>query len=233
MHVTAFEDVHYEDRAVWMPEWGTLVLADVHLGRTRSSRVDLPIGSHADILERLDALLDRHDPDQVVIAGDLVHDFDSVPLTVAESVEEIVDLVEDRGAEFVVTAGNHDTVLDRVTSIETVDEYQIGGKTVVHHGHEIPESEVARHIIGHDHPAITIEGSRRPCYLDCPDQYEGSSVLVLPAFSRVAVGTTVNGRTAADMMTPSVTDLGPCRPIVRTDEEALVFPPLGELQPHL
>ncbi|MDZ7850857.1 MAG: metallophosphoesterase [Halodesulfurarchaeum sp.] len=231
--MTAFGDVHYEDRAVWLPERGTLVLADVHLGRARSSRVDLPIGSHANILERLDALLDRHDAEQVVIAGDLVHDFDSVSLTVAETVAEIVDLVEDRDADLVVTAGNHDTGLDRVTSIETVDGYRIDRETVVHHGHEIPETEASRYIIGHDHPAITIEGSRRPCYLNCPDQYEGCSVLVLPAFSRVAVGTTVNGRTAADIMTPLVTDLGSCRPIVRTDEEPLVFPPLGELQSHL
>lgn len=231
--MTAFDDVHYVDRAVWLPDQGALVLADVHLGRARSSRVDLPIGSHADFLERLEVLLEDHDPDRVVIAGDLVHDFDSVPYGVAETVEELVGLVEARDADVVVTAGNHDAALDRVTSIDTVPEYALGADTLVHHGHEIPDRDTKRYIIGHDHPAITIEGSRRPCYLACPDQYEGRDVLVLPAFSRVAVGTTINGRAAADMMTPLVTELAACRPIVTTDEEPLVFPPLEKLGRHL
>lgn len=228
-----FEGVQYEDRAVWLPEHGTLVLADVHLGRARSSGVDLPIGSHADILERLEVLLDDHEPDRVVIAGDLVHEFDSVPYGVAETVKELVGLVESRGADVVVTAGNHDAALDRVTSVDTVPEWSLGPDTLVHHGHEIPDRDTERYIIGHDHPAITIEGSRRPCYLACPDQFEGRDVLVLPAFSRVAVGTTVNSRSAADMMTPLVTDLEPCRPIVPTDEEPLEFPSLEKLGPYL
>ncbi|MFB6086122.1 MAG: metallophosphoesterase [Halodesulfurarchaeum sp.] len=231
--MASFEDAHFEDRAVLFPGTETLILADVHLGRVRNSRVDHPIGSHADFLDRLDALIDEHGPERVVIAGDLVHDFESVPRAVAETVTELVGLVERSGAEFVGVAGNHDTVLSRVTSIEPVTDCRIGEETLVHHGHALPESEGSRYVVGHDHPAITIEGARRPCYLDCPDQYEGRPVLVLPAFSRVAVGTTVNGRSTADLMTPLVTDLGPCRPIVTTDEKRLVFPPLEELAPHL
>lgn len=228
-----FADACYDDRGVWLPSQGTLIIADVHLGRAKSSRLDVPIGSHADVLDRLEVLLENHDPERVVIAGDLVHDFESVPYDVAETVEDLVTIVESRGAEFVVTAGNHDTVLDRVTSVDTVQDYVLGDGTVVHHGHEIPSGEPDRYVVGHDHPAITIEGDRRPCYLDCPDQYEGRDVLVVPAFSRVAVGTTVNGRSAADMMTPLITDLETCRPIVTTDGEPLVFPPLGKLSTYL
>jgi len=229
----AFQRVEYLDRAVWLPDQKTLVVADLHLGRAQESRVDFPLGEADEITARLRSLLDSMSPDRVVIAGDLVHAFDSIPHFVAKAVESIQETVTSAGARLVVTEGNHDRSLERVDSIETVSSVRIGPETLVHHGHEVPSAGSELHIIGHEHPAITIEGLRRPCFLECDNQRDGESVLVLPAFSRAAVGTTVNDMTAADSMSPLLTDLDQCRPVLVTEGEPLSFPPLAELRSHL
>jgi len=41
------------------------------------------------------------------------------------------------------------------------DEYRVRD-TVVLHGHETPDDDADRYVVGHDHPTIVIEGQRRP-----------------------------------------------------------------------
>ena len=41
--------------------------------------MDLPLGEHEDVTGRFAALVERFDPEEVVIAGDLLHSF-STPL---------------------------------------------------------------------------------------------------------------------------------------------------------
>ncbi|MDR5657212.1 metallophosphoesterase [Halodesulfurarchaeum sp. HSR-GB] len=227
-----FQDVTTADRAVYLPSQDTLVLADLHLGRVRSSRVELPLGEQADLMDRLDGLLETYQPSDVVVAGDLIHNFDTLSISVRDAVDTLTRTVTATGATLTVTAGNHDGLLDRLDSIDPVPAVQLGD-TVVLHGHERPTVDADRYIIGHEHPAIRIEGVRHPCTLACPDQVDGAAVLVLPAFSRVASGTIVNGQTAADTMSPLLTALDRCRPIISTDDGPLEFPSLGELRSHL
>ncbi|AOW80195.1 putative phosphoesterase, ICC [Halodesulfurarchaeum formicicum] len=227
-----FQDVVVTNRAVSLPSQDTLVLADLHLGRVRSSRVELPLGEQADLMDRIDGLLETYQPSEVVVAGDLIHSFDTLSITVQDAVDTLTRTVTTTGATLTVTTGNHDGLLDHHDSIDPVPAAQFGD-TVVLHGHERPTIDADRYIIGHEHPAIRIEGVRHPCTLACPDQLDGAAVLVLPAFSRVASGTIVNGQTAADTMSPLLTGLDRCRPIVSTADGPLEFPPLGELRPHL
>lgn len=229
----AFEDVVYDDRAIFLPGQDVLVVADLHVGRDATSGVELPMGEIDDILDRLEGLLGRHQPETLVVAGDLLHAFDSVPYGVHEAVGRLADLVESAGVELSVTAGNHDPILEDISEFETAQHHELADGTIIHHGHEIPKKSGDRYIIGHEHPAIFIEGVRHPCFLECPAQREDANVLVLPAFNRLAVGTVVNSMDAADSMSPLVTDLDTCRPVVSTGAEPLYFPALEELRAHL
>ena len=100
---------------------------------------------------------------------------------------------------------------------------------------EHEEQEVSRYVVGHDHPAIEIEGKRHPCLLFGPATFRGADVLVLPAFNRLAPGTTDNGMSRRDFQTPLVTDVDALRPVVwdADREESLSFPPLGEFRQML
>lgn len=228
-----FADVTYLDRAGYFPDAETLVLADLHVGRVATSDVDLPMGEGEDLEGRLEMLLESAQPERVVVAGDLLHAFDSLPYGVSETLDRLADTVASSGAELVAVAGNHDTILEEVTDLAVENSVPLDAETVVHHGHEIPETEAERYVIGHEHPAITIEGVRHHCFLECRNQYEGASVLVLPSFNPFVVGTVVNEMAADDSMSPLVVDMDGCRPVVRTAEETLRFPGLGPLRSHL
>jgi putative SbcD/Mre11-related phosphoesterase len=227
-------DIQFRDRAAYLPAEETLVLADLHIGRDAESAVELPLGEREDLTERLAALLAAFAPAEVVVAGDLLHAFDGVPEGVRETLAALREAVEAAGAELVVVRGNHDSMLDSVlnaTPLSLHEEYRLG-ETVVLHGHADPESEADRYVLGHDHPAIEIEGKRHPCLLYGPDAFRGADVVMLPAFNRLAPGSTVNGMLSSDFQSAVVTDADLLRPVVwdSESEEMLSFPPLGEFR---
>ncbi len=224
------------DRAVYLPETGTLVCADLHVGRDVTSDVELRLGEHEDLTSRLEALLSRYEPSTAVVAGDLLHSFDRVPTGATDTVRTLAGLADDAGCRIVVTPGNHDTLLEELWDGPITPEYRPEGSSIViTHGHVPPETTADWYVIGHDHPTIEIEGVRRPCYLYGTDQYEGAGVVMLPSFSRLPAGVRVNGMTAAEFQSPFVTDTGSLRPIVYDDEsgETHTFPPLSKLRQYL
>ncbi|MFB6106155.1 MAG: metallophosphoesterase [Halobacteriaceae archaeon] len=226
------------------PEWArcldraclvgdALVLADLHVGRAAGSNVAMPVDERGDLTGRLAALLDAHDPGTVVFAGDVLHAFDSVPDGAGETVAALESLVADAGADLVVTPGNHDGMLDAVTEAPTPAAHRLPDGTVVCHGHAVPDADAGRYVVGHEHPALVVEGARHPCFLYGPGVHDGADLLVVPAFSQLAAGTVVNDLSAADTLSPLLGDLGACRPVVVTGDGPLPFPPLRELRPFL
>ncbi|MFC7155261.1 metallophosphoesterase [Halomarina halobia] len=230
-------DLTFRDRAVYLADADALVLADLHVGRDATSDVTFPLGERADLVERLGALLDRFDPAEVVFAGDALHSFDRVPAGVAGTLAALDRLVDESGARLVVTPGNHDAMLAAVWSGPTRRAHRLADGTVVLHGHEPPEPDdrgAPRYVVGHDHPKITIEGRDWPCFLHGEGVLNGSDVLVLPAFTRLAGGVSINGNVSrgTPLRSPLVADVDRFRPIVRdeTAGETHAFPRLGEFR---
>ncbi|MFB6177566.1 MAG: metallophosphoesterase [Halobaculum sp.] len=118
-------DAVFRDRAIYLPRGDTLVLADLHVGRGEGSDVEFPLGEASDLADRLDALLADFDPETVVFAGDVLHQYSRVSDRVAESFETLVDRCRGHGARLVLVAGNHDAQLDRVWDGEIRDVWQI------------------------------------------------------------------------------------------------------------
>ncbi|QLH84392.1 metallophosphoesterase [Halosimplex pelagicum] len=227
-------DPTYRDRAAYID--GTLLVADTHFGKGEASTVEFPIGAGEDCVDRLEGLLDRFEPEEVVLAGDVFHSFDYVPETADEALSGVVRTVREAGARLVVVEGNHDTMLGAAYSGELHDEYELdtdGAETVVvTHGHEEPNTPADAYVVGHDHPAIEIEGQKRPCFLVGDGAYRRSDVLVLPSFNRLVEGLSVGGRLGASRpeLSPLVTGISQYRPVVfdPESEETLTFPPLGQ-----
>jgi hypothetical protein len=226
-------EFHPRDRAVYLPAADALVCADLHVGRAAASNVESGLGERTTLLGRFEALVERFSPSEAVIAGDLLHAFDSLPRGTAETVRGLAEVADEAGVRAVVTPGNHDTMLDELWDGPTTRERRLDGTgIVVTHGHERPESDADCYVVGHDHPTIEIEGQRRACYLYGPDQCGDSDVLVLPAFSRLPAGVVVNGMTAREFQSPLVTDADGLRPVVRDEsaDETHEFPLLGEFR---
>jgi hypothetical protein len=220
----------FADRGVLVGE--TLVVADLHVGRDAASEVELSLGEREDLLDRLDALLERFSPAEVVFAGDLLHSFSTVPDDVPGTVAALERRVREAGARPVVTPGNHDTMLDSVWDGPTDAEHRLDDGTVVCHGHAVPETDAPRYVVGHDHPKMTVEGDDWPCHLHGEGVYRGADVLVCPAFTRLASGVSVNGGHGRAFDSPLVGDVDRFRPVVRDEaaDETRTFPPLGEFR---
>ena len=221
------------DRAVYVPAADALVCADLHVGRDAASNVELRLGEREDLTERLASLLERYAPAVTVIGGDLLHSFSGLPTGVTETVRGIEQAADAVDCELIVTPGNHDTMLEELWDRRREPEYRLEGiDVVVTHGHVEPVGDADWFVVGHDHPTIEIEGTRRPCYLYGPDQYEGAGVLMLPSFSRLPAGVAVNDMYSRDFQSPLITDADALRPIVRDEaaDETHEFPPLGEFR---
>ncbi|WP_434522492.1 metallophosphoesterase [Halorubrum sp. AS12] len=236
---TPFSDVAYAERAVYLPAHDALVVADLHVGRGEASAVSLPLGERADLADRLGALLDRFDPETVVVAGDAVHTFERVTDRAAETLRALREACSARGAALELVAGNHDAALatawdgpvrEALAMEDGGDSTELPRTTIVCHGHEPPSTPADRYVIGHVHPTIEIEGDRRPCFLSGAGTYRGSDLLVLPAFTRLAAGVPVNDAATAGLESPLVGDAAALAPVVYDSDRAepLRFPPLGE-----
>ena len=231
-------DAVFADRATFFSEAETLVVADLHVGRAEASDVEVPLGERADLTERLGAVVDRLAPETVIVAGDVLHEFGRVSHRAAETLNALDEACREAGAELVLVAGNHDRMLASVWGEEVHAEYRVDAgdrEVLVCHGHEEPTAEADCYVVGHDHPTIAIEGQKQPCVLAGEGVYRERDVLMLPAFSRVASGVSVNGMRARDFQSPLVLDADAFRPVVwdAGREEALTFPPLGRFRKML
>jgi len=227
------DGITFHRRGVVLPDAATLVVADLHIGRGEASNVTLPLGERTDLVDRLRELLVETDPETVAFAGDVLHRFDGASEQARDTVNALADACRDADARPVFVRGNHDTVLGELRDdVESAYVAAEDPRTVVCHGHEVPDRSADRYLIGHDHPAITIEGQRHPCFLAIPDAHCGADVLMLPAFSRLAPGVTVNDARGPDLQSPLVDSLADARPVVydADDRSTLRFPPLSEFR---
>ena len=226
------DDIEFRDRAVYLHEAETVVLADLHLGRAATSAVDVPLDEAGDIHSRLAALITEFDPQQVVFAGDILHSFSTVPAGVDEAVVDLYEQSQAAGCEPLAIEGNHDNQLESVWPGTVESSLRLVDGTVVCHGHDEPETRGERYLIGHDHPTISIEGKRHPCLCVDPTGYRGRELIVLPAFTRLAGGVELNRLRADALQSPLISSVEALQPYVWDSEaeKTLQFPPLGEFR---
>jgi uncharacterized protein len=164
----------------------TAVLADLHLGYDQARRRGgeaVPDFSVAEALAPLRTLAGRHRVRGLVIAGDLFeagwHD---------DLVSQLVAWLGKAGLELTgFVPGNH----DRGVQVEggplpvRPDGVRLGDWLVVHGDGDLPSG---RCVLGHFHPWLRWGAVTAPCYL------VGADRLVVPAFSRDALGADVLGQ---------------------------------------
>jgi len=225
----------YTERAVYLPGVDMLVCADLHLGRGDGPGYHLPVGDPAVILRDLGQLLDRFDPAEVLIAGDVVDKFGPPDPSVQVMLQRLQDRCSDAGAHLQLIAGNHDRGLAAVSEPELPTEVSRGYESpvVVCHGDQFPTMEGALVIYGHDHPMLTVEGARYPCILEgeLPD---GTELCQLPSFSPAVSGVQI-GADRAGLRSPLSQAATTLRPIItdRPSGHSHRFPPLAALAEHI
>ena len=177
------------ERALWWPAGGLLFIADLHLGKAATYRAlgqPVPSGTTQENLDRLDALIERHAPREIVFLGDFLH------AAQARTPQVMAALGDWRARHpalrMTLVRGNHDSRAgDPPASLgmAVVDEpHLVGPFACCHHPQTHPTHFV---LAGHVHPACSLHGlgrdrMRLPCFVQ-----EGGQA-ILPAFGEFTGG---------------------------------------------
>lgn len=168
-------------RAIFWEAKQTLILSDLHIGKTAHFRKHgIPVSSQVmyNDLERLKTLITHFKAEQLIIVGDLFHAENNDDVTVFKTWTQQFHL------KIILVKGNHDRA-----SFDMYDHLNID---IVNHFldlkpfvfiHDLKSiSDDTFYISGHMHPGVMLKGKGKqriklPCYL------VNAQHIVLPAFS--------------------------------------------------
>jgi putative SbcD/Mre11-related phosphoesterase len=185
-----------------------LVVADLHFG------IEADLAAHGlhfrsrsrARLDRLLAIVERVDPDGLVLLGDIKHSIPSITRQEYYELPRILETLRDR-VPLRVFPGNHDIGIERYLEPDEIcaKEGAIIDGVGYLHGHMYPSPALAGHlmIIGHHHPLLSLRDEvgcalQSPAYLraevdtkalEMADDKEGvtpTRVLFMPAFNEIA-----------------------------------------------
>lgn len=179
--------------AVFLTNSATLIVADIHLGKSaafRAKGLPVPEGDSARDLARLLALAEKSQARHLVVAGDLFH----APTGVTPELEAaLADFMTRLGVPVTLVVGNHDVKipelpvpLHRAPYLDVEDHLR-----VIHDPAQAGGDQL--HIAGHWHPVVKIPDGKRtslrlPCFL-----LRGNT-LVLPAFGSFTGGSILDAK---------------------------------------
>ena len=171
------------EKAIFLPEADTLLVADAHIGKATSFRqlgVPVPAGTTDETLSVLSRLIRRLDAKRVVFLGDFLH---SARALAPDTFAAVLRWRELHSAvELTLVRGNHDDHAGdppAMLDIQPFDEpVMLRGLALAHHPRPMAGVFV---LAGHLHPCISIGGRahdwhRLPCF------WFSAQVGVLPAF---------------------------------------------------
>ncbi len=173
-------------KAIFWKDRKTLIIADVHLGKTahfRKAGIAVPTQLAAQDLATLSALIDEHQPETLIFLGDLFHSDKN-----SDWHEFAVWRKKYAKRSMVLIKGNHDIIREEDflnLNISVQEEMLIHPFRLAHHplkAEEI-ENQKAYTLCGHIHPGVHLRGKGRDAVtLSCFSF--GSFQAILPSFGK-------------------------------------------------
>jgi DNA ligase-associated metallophosphoesterase len=170
------------EKALWLPESKSLVVADVHWGKIdhfRKAGIPVPVKGNDKNAETLISIINQFKPKRVIFLGDLFH---SVYNDGWETFGQIRNAFVHCSFELVI--GNHDILSNRQYERHKIslhkESLQLNNLLLTHEPlEEIPES--AFNVAGHVHPGAHLRGTGKQSVI-LPCFYIRSNQCILPAF---------------------------------------------------
>ncbi|MBN1385452.1 metallophosphoesterase [Candidatus Woesearchaeota archaeon] len=179
----------------------TLIIGDLHIGYEEALNkqgILVPRFSFNQLLDRLQKIMKQADPKTVVINGDIKHEFGEISDQEWRDTLKIIDLIT-KSSKLILIRGNHDKILGPIAKKRDVDvkDYMMIEDIYICHGHKIPEDSDFKKaeiiIIGHEHPAITLEDGARQEKFKCflLGKFRRKNLIVLPSMNLFVEGTDI------------------------------------------
>ncbi|MCD6474591.1 MAG: metallophosphoesterase [Thermoplasmata archaeon] len=189
--------------AAYLPEHGIAVVSDLHIGYEgvlQREGVMIPKYQKKILMERLEKIIEKFEPELLIINGDFKHEFGKNLRQEWNEAMELLEFIKNK-TNVLLVRGNHDNFLKTIASkadVRVVEHYKVGDITIFH-GHK--DMKGKKKIIGHEHPSISLRDAvgamvKLPCFLI------SDSITVLPALSPLASGTDVSTADKEEYLSP-------------------------------
>jgi len=233
--------------ALYWQEENTVIVADLHLGLEAlmaSTGVYFPKFQLKEIKEDLEEVLEEKQPRQLIINGDVKHEFSQVSYEEQDEVQELLETLIASVDEIKITKGNHDNYLiyavQDYEQVQLEDKFVIGDTCLLHGDQNIDPGTIdaTYFIIGHEHPALSLQDEigvreKLPAFLYGTLDSGDKKIIVMPAFSRLAQGSPVNRSQKRELMSPILKNyvvVDNLRAVGITPETGVMkFPSLGQI----
>jgi uncharacterized protein len=188
---------------VLLTDTSTLIVADVHLGKSavfRSRGLPIPEGDTERDFQRLVAMVRNHDARHLVIAGDLFHARSGMTSGLKTALTHFLEELE---IPVTLILGNHDSKIPNLPAgLKCAPDLILEAVRIVHDPAHASGGHL--HISGHWHPVVRIPDGKRtslrlPCFLF------RDNTLVLPAFGSFTGGAVLSP-TAGDRVFAALRD---------------------------
>ncbi len=190
--------VYAVDLCTYLPDIKAIIISDLHLGFEESlgkQGVLVPRTQFKRIIKRLDWITSHVAVEQVVLNGDIKHEFGTISKQEWREVLRLIDYFESKNIKILVIRGNHDTVLGPISRKKQLREVkEVRHKNIlITHGDYIPRKLAPIIIMGHEHPAITLrekaKSEKFKCFLK--GKFRKSTLIVQPSLNPLTEGTDV------------------------------------------
>ncbi len=197
-------EITYIGKCLLVETGGKRILAvgDLHLGYEEALNIQgVGIGRtlFSEMIKDLSEIFTKTGKiDEVVLLGDVKHVFGTVLGQEREDFRKLLSFFSERCGKIVIVQGNHDAIVAFLIreKTEVRDFYTVGGVCFLHGDRDFKEiwgKEIIMWVVGHAHPAITLEDGvkqeRYKCFLE--GKWKGKSIVIVPSFSRHSEGSDV------------------------------------------
>lgn len=187
------------DRCIYWEEQQSLIISDLHFGKTghfRKSGIAVPQSIYKEDLQRLVNQVQFYKPQQLIIVGDLFHSVANKELDFFKKWRN-----DFSNLHIQLVKGNHDILKKEwyaEANIAVTDHHlHLGNFCFVHDISEAcpPSDYINYYFSGHIHPCVLLKGIAKqiislPCY------YFNDKFAVLPAFSKFTGGASIEPKPA-------------------------------------
>lgn len=186
------------DLSLYLKDFDTLIFSDFHVGyeeMLNKKGILVPRFHIKDIILRLEKIFKQKPRVKtIVISGDLKHEFGHISDQEWRDSLKLLDYLSRHCERLVLIKGNHDTILGPIAekrNLKIVDHLLIDN-ILICHGHEIvkTDAKIKTIIIGHEHPAVSLEEGPRietfKCFLK--GIYQRKKIIVIPSFNQMSEG---------------------------------------------
>jgi putative SbcD/Mre11-related phosphoesterase len=178
----------------------TLVIGDLHLGYEEAlnrTGVFVSRGMFEEAIIYLEKVFEEVElVDEVVLLGDVKHDFGSILKQERNDAVKLVNWLLERAKRIIIVKGNHDNILEPIlkgkAGVELVDRYTSDSVCFIHGDSDFEEiwiKEIKLVVMGHVHPSVRIsdnvKSEKYKCFLvgDVRKGLNKKELIIVPSFS--------------------------------------------------